>query len=103
MKKNKMINKLEVYELDSNITDKLKKRAGGWSITSLVLGIISIPIGSILFGILAIIFGAIGLKKQQRFSLAGIILGVVGVIVWAVAILIIAIKYPTFLRTFLGW
>ena len=70
----------------------------GLATASLVLGILSIPFGIVgigaLFGILAIIFGIIGLKANQAKSVTGIITGSVGILVFGVVILVLAIVIP---------
>lgn len=61
-----------------------------FGVTSLVLGIIGIFIANIILGPLAIIFGAIGLNRAKRAgrgrgtSIAGIVLGVIALAVYAV-------------------
>lgn len=55
-----------------------QKVKGGFGTASLVLGIISLVICGIPLGILAVIFGAIGINKNQKYSLAGLILGLIG-------------------------
>ena len=57
-----------------------KKETKGFSIASLVLGIVGIFIFAIPCGILAIIFGIIGRKKGGKgMALAGLILGIIDV------------------------
>ncbi len=53
------------------------------SITSLVCGIISLFILPFIFGIISIIFGVVGLSRQEEkkvYSIIGIILGVIGIL-----------------------
>ena len=52
---------------------------GSMGTASLVLGILGLFLMPIPLSILAIIFGAIGMKDNQRFAKTGMILGIVGV------------------------
>ena len=60
------------------------KQSRGFSIASMILGIVSLIIFAIIAGPLAIIFGAIGISKEGKnaMAIAGIILGVIGIIAW---------------------
>lgn len=50
----------------------------GFSITSMILGIVGLFVFSIPCGVLAIVFGAIGRKKGGKgFATAGLILGII--------------------------
>lgn len=60
--------------------EKNELKKGGFGTASLVLGIISLIIAGIPLGILAIIFGAIALHKEQKYGMAGLILGIAGFI-----------------------
>ena len=77
--------------------------ANGMGITAMVLGILSVclfclyGIVAIVLGILALIFGILGRKRAQRgeatnggMALAGIILGVCGIVIGAVVIALLA-------------
>lgn len=77
--------------------------ANGMGITAMVLGILSVclfclyGIVAIILGVLALIFGILGRKRAQRgeatnggMALAGIILGVCGIVIGAVVIALIA-------------
>ncbi|GGT39908.1 hypothetical protein GCM10010271_49900 [Streptomyces kurssanovii] len=77
--------------------------ANGMGITAMVLGILSVclfclyGVVAIVLGILALIFGILGRKRAQRgeatnggMALAGIILGVCGIVIGAVVIALIA-------------
>ncbi|MDR2586632.1 MAG: DUF2510 domain-containing protein [Coriobacteriales bacterium] len=74
----------------------------GMAVASLILGILSIPccvvyIGG-LFGVLAIIFGCLGLKSSKRgMAIAGIICGVVGVLLLAFILIVVVALYPDML------
>ena len=65
----------------------------GMAITSLVLGILSIVLleMSLVLGILAIVFGAIARGQGHRgaMSVAGISCGIVGLVIYACAILLV--------------
>jgi hypothetical protein len=71
-------------------------------LASLILGLVSLCLG-IITGIPAIICGIIGLKRisrqpevyaGKRFAIGGIILGCVGIVLWAVAVA----AYPSLLK-----
>ena len=84
-----------------NKAENIKKNAAfqsssgggnGFSIASLVLGILGLFRYGLLFGPLAIIFGIIGLNREGRgMALAGLILGIIDIILWLVLILLILI------------
>jgi hypothetical protein len=62
----------------------------GFSIASLVLGIIGLFRYGWLLGPLAIIFGIIGLNRDGRgMAIAGLILGIVDLILWILLVLLI--------------
>ena len=66
------------------------KRSRGFSIASLVLGIVSLIVFAFITGSLAIIFGILGINKEGKNGMAitGIVLGVIGILA---AIVLIAI------------
>jgi len=68
-----------------------EKKKGGFGIASLVLGILGLFVGGIPLGILAIIFGAVGLSKNQKFSLAGLILGIIDFVVGLIIVIAMGI------------
>ena len=84
-----------------NKAENIKKNAAfqsssgggnGFSIASLVLGILGLFSYGLLLGPLAIIFGIIGLNREGRgMALAGLILGIIDIILWLVLILLILI------------
>jgi PBP1b-binding outer membrane lipoprotein LpoB len=52
-----------------------------FSIASFVLGIVGLFVGAVICGTLAVIFGAIGLKKGMKgLAIAGIVIGVVDIV-----------------------
>ena len=55
--------------------------------TSLTLGIISPFVFGIL-GIPAIILGALGLKRKEKLAKAGLVLGILSIVLWSVLILV---------------
>lgn len=61
-------------------------------VSSLVLGIIGLFIAGIPLGLLAIIFGAIGMSRKQRFSKAGFVLGIIDVVLGAIFAVLMAIS-----------
>ena len=82
-----------------NKAEKIKKSAAlqmsngvgnGFSIASLVLGILGLFRYGWLLGPLAIIFGIIGLNREGRgMALAGLILGILDIIIWLLIVLFI--------------
>lgn len=53
------------------------EQSNGFGITGLVLGLVGLVILPPFFGVLAIIFSSIGMAKHQKYSKAGLILGIV--------------------------
>ena len=82
-----------------NKAEKIKKSAAlqmsngggnGFSIASLVLGILGLFRYGWLLGPLAIILGIIGLNREGRgMALAGLILGILDIIIWLLIVLFI--------------
>ncbi len=72
--------------------------SNGFSVSSLVLGIVSIPTGLAVAGIVAIVLGFVGRSREPQartLSTWGIVLGFVGVFGWVVfALLGIAFAAP---------
>ena len=65
---------------------------------SMIFGIIGLfPVYGLIFSIPAIILGAIGLKHDERFSLAGLILGIAGVVISIFTIVIAIVILSSFL------
>ncbi|MBM4020243.1 MAG: DUF4190 domain-containing protein [Planctomycetes bacterium] len=80
-------------------------RTSGMAIASLVLGLVGIFACGFL-GILAIIFGAVGMRDTRRdpnvkgrgLAVAGLILGIIDIVLWLVWLLILAASphpYPS--------
>ncbi len=60
----------------------------GFSIASLVFGILGLFFLGILFGPLAIVFGALGLSREGKgMAVAGMILGIIDLLIWVLLIL----------------
>lgn len=84
----------ETNILQNNEQNKDKK---SFSMAALVLGIVAIVLSCVLYisipcGILAIVFGAIGLKSSKRgMSISGIVTGIIGMIISISIILILVI------------
>ena len=64
------------------------KQTNGWAITSLVCGLLGCAGG--VTGILAVIFGLVGIKKSNRpngsgkaLSIVGLLLGLIFIVIWA--------------------
>ncbi len=64
------------------------ERSGGFGITALVLGIVgvglawwTIPLLGFVAGILAVIFGGVGMRSRARgMAIAGLVLGIVTIV-----------------------
>lgn len=54
-----------------------------------IAGILGIGFGGTLLSIAAIVLGAIGLRNNERFALAGLILGIAGVLLLIIAAIFI--------------
>ncbi len=71
----------------------MKKESNGFGITALACGIVGFFVFQIVLGVLAIIFGAIGMGKEQKYATAGLVWGIVDVVfffilmyVWTISI-----------------
>jgi Domain of unknown function (DUF4190) len=71
-------------------------RSNGMAIAALVCGIVGLFIFEVILGVLAIVFGGIGLSRANRgagrrgMALAGVILGAIDVIVFVVILAVSA-------------
>ncbi len=85
-----MDEELNNVENGANSTNNAPKDRKGLAIASLVLGILAlvlfcIPYVPEICGILALIFGIIGLKSSKRgMSIAGIVTGILGIVLCVV-------------------
>ncbi len=80
---------------------KEKKQYKGFSVTSMVLGIVSLVFFAsvyitIIGGVLAIVFGAITLKKGdgtcRKMAMAGFVMGIVGLaLILLIFVLVVAV------------
>jgi len=70
----------------------------GLATASLILGILATVLGiigvGVILGVLAIVFGAISLKNNKGKSLAGIITGAVGIIIFILMIVFVLVIGP---------
>lgn len=86
-------------ENETNIlqNNEQNKDKNSFSIAALVLGIVAIVLSCVWYisipcGILAIVFGAIGLKSSKRgMSISGVVTGIIGMIISMSIILILVI------------
>ena len=69
---------------------KQEQNQGGFGTASLVLGIMGLIIFPIFFSTLAIIFGAIGMGKNQKYSKEGFTLGIFGLVLWMIILIFFA-------------
>jgi hypothetical protein len=73
-----------------------RSRSNGMAIAALVCGIIGLFIFEVILGVLAIIFGGIGLSRANRgagrrgMALAGLILGAIDVVLFIVILAVSA-------------
>jgi len=65
-------------------------KSNGFGVTGLVLGLVGLVIFPPFFGVLAIIFSSIGLSKDQKYSKAGLVLGIVDLLWMIVALFLFA-------------
>jgi len=68
---------------------------GGMGTTSLVCGIVGIFLFGIVLGPLAIIFGGVGISKKQKYSVAGLVLGIISVISYLIFTSIFLASFAT--------
>ncbi|MDQ0087318.1 vacuolar-type H+-ATPase subunit I/STV1 [Paenibacillus anaericanus] len=80
-------------------------KTNGKSIAALVLGILSvmIPYVGFLMGIIAIVFSSLSFKEIKRtneqgkgLSIAGLVCGIVGTVLWGIIILIVVLAVLAF-------
>ena len=73
-------NQQEVVNVAS--TSAVSGGGGGWGIAAIACGFVGLFFAPLLLGPLAIIFGAIGLKKDLKgLAIAGLILGIVELLI----------------------
>jgi len=60
----------------------IESKGNACGVASLVLGILGLFVVPLVLSPLAIIFGGVGLKKGERFATAGLVLGIVGFVLW---------------------
>lgn len=78
----------QVSNSSSNIRDS--NGYGSYGTASLVLGILGLILPSVIvFSLLATIFGAIGKKRKQKLSKAGLVLGIIGLAIVVLALLFV--------------
>lgn len=78
------------------MTDEYDTSSKGFSIASLVMGILGI-IGfstgvSFVFSLLAIVFAALCMKRKQGIkglAITGLVLGIIGLSIWAIIVVIV--------------
>ena len=66
----------------STTTTNVSNGGSGWGIAALACGIVGLFAGALIMGPLAIVFGALGLKKKLRgLAIAGLILGIIELLI----------------------
>jgi len=82
--------------MNDEVASKLKN--SGLATASLTLGILATVLGvvgiGVVLGMLAIVFGAVSIKDNRGKSLAGIITGAIGMVIFAVTLFVILIIMP---------
>ena len=80
---------LELTNLESlnSVTSPVSGGGKGMSIAAMVCGIVGLFIGGIILGPLAIVFGAIGMKRDGRgMAITGLITGIIASL-WSILII----------------
>ena len=72
----------------------LQRPQNGMGTAALILGILGLLLFGCIFGVLAVIFGSIGISRanagranNKGVAVAGLILGIVGIVAWSLIIL----------------
>ena len=72
----------EYVENISTSTSTASNGGSGWGIASLACGIVGLFGGALILGPLAIIFGALGIKKNLKgLAIAGLVLGIIELLI----------------------
>lgn len=72
---------LSLAESTNSLSSAVSSNGKGMSIAALVCGIVGLFVGGLILGPLAIIFGAIGMKRGGRgMAIAGLICGIVATV-----------------------
>lgn len=93
----KEIIEVEKEETSGKVTEEPKKEKKGFCIASMVLGIVALVFFCVWYisipcGILAIIFGILGVKtKNKGMAIAGLITGTIGLVISVLIIILIFI------------
>jgi hypothetical protein len=68
----------------------VRRKSSVHGILSLIFGIIGLfPLDGLLFSIAAIVLGAIGISHHERYALAGLILGIAGIVISAIFLILV--------------
>ena len=77
------------------VREEAEQRTSGMAVASLVTGIIGMLLIPIIFSLLAIIFGSVGMGQTNRpgvkghgMAVTGLILGVIGLIGWVIVLML---------------
>ena len=87
VKEEQPVQKQENVNNNNTTANQQQKDKKGFSIAALVLGIVAIVLCCVWYisipcGILAIVFGTIGLRSSKRgMSISGIVTGIIGIII----------------------
>lgn len=80
--KQHVTNQQEVVESTSTWSNFVSEGGGGWGIAAFACGIVGLLVAPLLLGPLAIVFGALGLKKKLKgLAIAGLILGILELLI----------------------
>lgn len=97
IKEEQPVQKQENVNNSNTTANQPQKDKKGFSIAALVLGIVAIVLSCVWYisipcGILAIVFGTIGIKSSKRgMSISGIVTGIIGMIISIFIILMLVI------------
>ena len=78
---------LQISESLNSLSPAVSGGGKGMSIAAMVCGIVGLFIGGIILGPLAIVFGAIGMKRDGRgMAIAGLVCGIVASL-WSILVI----------------
>ncbi len=72
---------------------KPERKENSFGVAALVIGIVGLVFMPVILGILAVIFGAIGMNKEQKYAKAGFILGIIDIVWFFIAMLLFGMAF----------